>query len=88
MSGTQAASDMPISHDELKALFAWLGRPNPPPCDHSHRETIQFLEQRKLPVEQTVAWLKANGGFCDCEVIYNVTDEWGDVVGWNPEEGA
>ena len=76
----------PISHRDLKGLFEYLDRPNPPPCQHDHRETAQFLTDRKLPVDSTIAWLKANGGYCDCEVIFNVTDEWGDEVGWMPTE--
>jgi hypothetical protein len=75
----------PISYDDLKALFEYLDRPNPPACDHSHKECLEFLNGRKLPVDATLAWLKANGGFCDCEVIFNVTNEWGEKVGFNPE---
>lgn len=76
----------PISHAELKALFEWLDRPNPPPCDHSFRETVQFLNERQLPVEPTLEWLQSNGGYCDCEIIFNVTDEWADIVGWEPTQ--
>jgi hypothetical protein len=78
----------PISSEELRALFDWLDRPNPPPCDHSLRETRQFLESRQLPVEPTLAWLKEYGGFCDCEVIFNVTDKWGERIGWQPKGKA
>jgi len=81
-----SSGEPPISYDDLKALFEWLDRPNPPPCDHSHKETEQFLRKHGLPIGQTLDWLKANGGFCDCEVIFNVTDKWGDKVGWEPEE--
>jgi len=76
----------PIPLDELRELFQYLGRPNPPPCDHTHRETTAFLQSRGVPVEPTLAWLRANGGFCDCEVIFNVTNDWGEVVGWEPQE--
>lgn len=24
----------------------------------------------------TIAWLKANGGYCDCEVVTNAADHW------------
>ncbi len=74
----------PISYDNLKSLFDYLDRPDPPPCDHTHKETIEFLKENGLPVVPTVAWLKANGGYCDCEVIYNVTDIWAEKVGWKP----
>ncbi len=80
------SGDPPISYDDLKALFEYLGRPNPPPCDHTHKECVGFLRERKLPVDKTLDWLRANGGFCDCEVIFNVTDKWGEKVGWIPED--
>jgi hypothetical protein len=76
----------PISYDDLRQLFDFLNRPNPPECDHSHRETIEFLHARRLPILQTIAWLKDNGGFCDCEVIYNVADRWDDKINWIPIE--
>ena len=75
----------PIWYDDLKSLFEYLDRPNSPECDHSHTECVVFLKGRKLPVDATLAWLKANGGYCDCEVIFNVTNEWGEKVGFNPE---
>ena len=33
----------PISHDELKALFDYLNRRNPPKCDHSRKECVELL---------------------------------------------
>lgn len=75
----------PISNVDLKGLFEFLDKPNSPPCDHDHSETVEFLNSRKLPVESTLNWLRENGGFCDCEVIFNVTDKWGEIVGWEPK---
>lgn len=74
----------PISYAQVRNLFERLNRPNPPPCDHTLRETVEFLRENSLPVEPTIAWLRANGGYCDCEVIFNVTNEWGEKVGWIP----
>ncbi|MDP6543752.1 MAG: DUF2695 domain-containing protein [Phycisphaerae bacterium] len=74
----------PISSDHIKSLFDYLDRPNPTPCGHTHKETIEFLKENGLPVVPTIAWLEANGGYCDCEIIYNVTDTWGEKVGWKP----
>jgi Protein of unknown function (DUF2695) len=76
-------SPPPISDDELAALFTFLNRPNPTECTHSHAETIEFLTSRNLPVAETLDWLRVNGGFCDCEIIYNVADAWGEQVGWH-----
>jgi hypothetical protein len=72
---------IPIPHADLKELFDYLDRENPPPCDHTLRETIQFLEKKKISVERVVPWLREHGGYCDCEVIYNVENTFGEIVG-------
>lgn len=41
----------------------------------------EYLRQRRLDVERIVPWLRAHGGYCDCEVLYNVVDEFGEIVG-------
>jgi hypothetical protein len=72
---------IPIPHADLKALFDYLDRENPPPCDHTLRETVQFLQTKKLSVERVVPWLREHGGYCDCEVIYNVEEKFRSIVG-------
>jgi Protein of unknown function (DUF2695) len=79
-------NEPPISHTDLKELFEWLDRPNPPPCEHGYKETLQFLNSRGLQIDPTLKWLQDNGGYCDCEIIYNVTDQWGGIVGFQPSE--
>lgn len=74
-------TEPPITYAELRGLFDHLDRPNPDPCSHTHRETEEFLRSRGLPVEPTLAWLRASGGYCDCEVIFNVDAEWGERLG-------
>ena len=87
--GARHMSDFPpISDDDVAALFTYLNRPDPPPCEHSHAETTAFLQSRGLPIAETLEWLRSNGGFCDCEVIYNVADKWGERVGWRSEENG
>jgi hypothetical protein len=75
------ADSIPIPHADLKELFDYLDRENPPPCDHTLRETIEFLQKKKLSVERVVPWLREHGGYCDCEVIYNVEEKFGPFVG-------
>jgi hypothetical protein len=73
-------ASIPISHADLKELFDFLDRENPPPCDHTLRETMKFLEKKGLSVERVVSWLREHGGYCDCEVIFNVEDKFGEIV--------
>jgi hypothetical protein len=42
---------IPIPQADLNELFDYLERDNSPPCDSTLRETIQFLEKKKLSVE-------------------------------------
>jgi hypothetical protein len=74
----------PLSRTNLKARFDYLSRPDPPPCTHTHKETIEFLLAKNLPVKPTVEWLQRNGGYCDCEVIFNVDAEWADYARREP----
>ena len=74
-------SRMPISKNDLKALFDYLDRPDPPPCDHTLKDTIWFLDKHNLDKNTIIPWLNEYGGYCDCEVIYNVDDKWSEYVG-------
>ncbi len=62
----------PISDEHLEDLYEHLTRDGRPACDHTHRETVEFLKARGLPVGETIEWLERNGGYCDCEVLMNV----------------
>jgi len=73
-------SSIPMPHTELRDLFDYLDR-NSGNCDHTLRGTISFLEGRHLDTAPVVEWLRKNGGYCDCEVISNVEDVFGELVG-------
>lgn len=79
-------ASIPISVDNLKDLFTYLNRGSAPECNHTLRGAIEFIESRNLDLEVIIKWLGEHGGFCDCEVIYNVYDDVGDIVGWHLEE--
>ena len=44
-------------------------------CDDTLKETEIFLKQNKIEIESTLNWLRAQGGYCDCEVLANVEDK-------------
>ncbi len=81
-------ASIPMEIDQLKALLSYLNRDDAPECDHTLRETVEFLRSRNLDPDTIVPWLLDHGGGCDCEVIYNVYDEVGDIVGWHLDENA
>ena len=78
----KAQASMPISKSDLKDLFDHLDQELAKgDCDESLRFTREFLNNRGLPQEGIINWLGEHGGFCDCEVLANIENEWGEVVG-------
>ncbi len=74
-------ASLPLPASDLYDLFVWLDREAAPACDNTLRQTIEFLQERNLNVDKVVSWLHENGGGCDCEVIYNIDDKFGELVG-------
>jgi len=73
-------ASLPMSQADLRELFDYLDRPEASPCDHTLKDTVQFLERKKIDVERAVSWLREHGGYCDCEVLGNVEDEFRDLI--------
>jgi len=72
-----AIAAMPISQAQLAQLFDHLDSALSAGCDHSFKLTRQFLQAHDLPEATIIPWLGEYGGFCDCEVLANVEQEWG-----------
>jgi len=77
----QLVASSPISKCDLINLFDFLRHKDVSLCDHTLKETTAYLEERGLPVEDVLQWLRQNGGYCDCEVIYNVEEKFTPMVG-------
>lgn len=56
----------------LAEFCQYLCREDHPACDHTLRDTLAFLQERKLDASPIVEWLEEHGGYCDCEVRLNV----------------
>lgn len=86
----QAAQDrreanLPLPKSDLKALFDYLdAQLDVDDCDHSLRHTRAFLAKHQLPAAAVVSWLMEYGGYCDCEVLANVEEAWGEQIGSLP----
>jgi hypothetical protein len=80
---SQAEAAMPISKPDLKALFDYVDeRLEQDGCDHTLKATRSFLAQQNLPQEPILDWLVEEGGGCDCEIIANVEDGWGESTAY------
>jgi putative GTP pyrophosphokinase len=70
-----ALESMPVPFEVFKALVASLDEEPSvvAACDGTNRRTLGFLSGIPgIDVDATIAWLKDFGGYCDCEVLYNV----------------
>ena len=65
---------VPMPIFELKGLLEFLEAADFD-CDHTDANTVRYLESRKLDVARITAWLRDQGGYCDCEVLANVASE-------------
>lgn len=72
-----ALAALPLPIEELEAIFdildVELGARD---CDHSRRLTEAWLESRGHDVPAVLAWLDTQGGYCDCEVLTNVEENF------------
>ncbi len=75
----QFIASVPAPKSLVRELFEYLDRSDDP-CDATLSQTLGFLKERGLPEERVVPWLEDHGGYCDCEVLYNVEDVWNQMV--------
>ena len=43
-------------------------------CDHTFRFAEKWAEKNHIDIIQLYQYLNANGGFCDCEICFNVSE--------------
>jgi len=43
-------------------------------CDHSNKLTTDYLKSKNVDMYKILDWLRENGGYCDCEILYNIED--------------
>jgi hypothetical protein len=75
---TEFEASIPAPKADILDLFYYLE--NGEPCDNTLRQTVEFIRERGLPEAEMVAWLEQHSGFCDCEVLFNVEDDWNQMV--------
>ena len=71
----------PLSIQQLRDLLSRLNAASK--CDHTFTGVRSFSEQHCLDVDRLIFWLQEHGAHRDCEVIYNIYDEFGELMGWH-----
>jgi hypothetical protein len=69
----QLVAGMPLSPEHLHRLLNYLDG-NLKACDHTTKLTTMFLHSERLEKDTVLSWLGKHGGYCDCEVLANLTD--------------
>ena len=77
-----AEAKLPLPTPEMKQLFGWVdAKLQDEGCDHTLRHSVSFLRVRGVAEDGVIAWLKEEGGYCDCEVIANAEERWREIIG-------
>lgn len=74
-------ASMPLSKEELQGLVEYLDSEEASGCDHTAKKTLSYLRSRSLDPERIVPWLRSLGGYCDCEVLANVEQQFEKILG-------
>ena len=76
-----AREQLPLSPDELKAMFDMLDlEMKSKGCDRTRRLTEHWLRKHDHDVESVLTWLDRHGGYCDCTVLANVEQHVDDAL--------
>ena len=69
----ELVASMPLLPEQLNSLLDYLDA-NLKSCDHTTKLTDIFLHVEKLDKHRVLPWLADHGGYCDCEILYNLED--------------
>ena len=65
----------PLAPDLMRAMFHHiedgLGDPFAGRCDHTHRNVQAWCDANGVDAPPVLNWLRATGGYCDCEALMN-----------------
>ena len=70
---------LPADQAVFKMLFDYLDEKLGKGCDHTDMLTREFLDKNCDNTQEIIAWLNEHGGFCDCEILWNVELEFLDM---------
>jgi len=67
---------LPMSRENFQLLFDFLDN-ELTDCDDTLKLTQEFLQESKIAnVDLVIQWLEEHGGYCDCEVLANIEEEF------------
>ena len=72
-----------LNESQLNELHQYLNQWSEKGCDHTLRFTTEWAIKSGLPVDAVCQGVRVHGGYCDCEVVFNVNP---DKFGWKETE--
>jgi len=67
---------LPMSRESFQLLFDFLDS-ELSECDDTLKLTQKFFEKNKIAnVDLVIQWMEEHGGYCDCEVLANIEEEF------------
>ena len=45
-------------------------------CNHNYQLTNEFLKPKGLDKESVFEWFREQGGYCDCEILFNIEERF------------
>lgn len=60
-----------------EALFTYIGKKLCNKCKGDFRNSIGILRSMgNIDIAKTLNFFRKHGGFCDCEILFNVENNW------------
>ena len=76
-----ARAKLPLDNAQMKSMFDMLDTELPiHGCDHTFGLVGAWLGKNQISIEPVLAWLRDNGGQCDCEALANSEQAWEDAI--------
>ena len=68
---------LPIDRELFFQLFDYLDEGlEKRGCNHDFSLTEEFFKDKDINITKVLELLEENGGYCDCEVIFNVEEKF------------
>ncbi len=67
---------LPMQLQLFRELFDYLDEKLSSGCDDTLRLTEQFAREHNIQFQSLEKWLGDKGGYCDCEVLANVEEQF------------
>jgi len=72
---------LPIPPETFQKLFDYLDKQSEEKeCNHNFDLTLEFLMSHHISAEPLLNWLRENGAGCDCEIIFNIEEQFEEFL--------